>query len=198
MSRYSFENISYRLKRTQRHGNFVYLDLATFIPSNIVTLMAAFATGTGIYFFFQGVRTVGRMRSLKHARASAIRDAALGSVAVSGMVTGPHTLTAPISGNACFLYRTTVWEQRGKNQPWRKVANETLHLPFFVTDSTGQLLVEPFNSEIHLQPHVQQEFGSASSFLEEIPPRVSIFLSRHGVAPGRPIRIEERSLRTEM
>jgi len=179
----------------------VHLDLATFIPIYKLTWMALFAAAAGVYFVVQGASLIGRTDALKHAPASTIRDATLGPVAISGMAAGPHTLTAPVSGNACFLYQVTVWElPPGRDQLWQEIVDETLHLPFLVQDSTGELLVEPMAAELNLHPGVQQEFGPASSLAnpDAIPPRVSIFLSRHGIALGRPMRIEERTIRPDM
>jgi hypothetical protein len=81
-----------------------------------------------------------------------IRSAALGLVEVNGRCRSLHH-SAPITGKPCFLYRTVAWQQRtGKKQEWEKVADETLHLPFFIDDSTGQLLIEPLGSRSRPAP----------------------------------------------
>jgi hypothetical protein len=182
-----------------RSGNVVHIHLAALLPISKLTMMALLVAATGIYFFFEGVHLIVRTLALKRACRSLVRDASPGPVAISGMAIGPRTLKAPISGDPCFVYQTIVWEQSrpGRNQFWNKIADETLNLPFFVQDSTGQLLVEPFGAELDLRPEIEQEFGSGSAYQDGLPPRVSIFLSRHGVSPGRPIRIEERTLRPE-
>jgi E3 Ubiquitin ligase len=180
----------------------VHICLAVLIPINKLTMMALFAVGAGTFFLCRGLNLAGRRWSLEHARGSTIREASVGAVAVSGVATGPHTLAAPISGKRCFLYQTTAWQQiqPGRNQSWKKVADETLHLPFFVQDSTGQLLVEPLAAELDLLPDIHQEFGTPSSPFDQdaVPPRISVFLARHNVVLGRPIRIEERTLLPEM
>jgi hypothetical protein len=179
----------------------VTICIAVFIPINKLTLMALFAAGAGAYFFFRGQHLAARRWSLEHAPASTVIDASLGAVAISGMVTGPYTLTAPLSGKPCFFYQATAWQQtqpRG-NQQWHKVAEETLHLPFFLEDTTGRLLVEPFGAELDLRADICQEFGTSLAVSSEdaIPPRISVFLARHGVVSGHPIRIEERTLQPE-
>jgi len=135
---------------------------------------------------------------------SKIRSAAMGLVEVNGMAAGPYTMSAPISGKPCFLYHTTVWQQReGKNVEWDKIADETLHLPFFIDDSTGQLLVEPLGADLDLRRDFREEytasfFSSNFSLGEDgVPPRISVFLSRHGIVPARRLRIEERSIKPE-
>lgn len=168
---------------------------------NRLTLTACFAAVAGLYFFFHGFKLFARKRSLAHTPASTVLTASPGPAAISGMATGPYTLSAPLSGQRCYLYQTTVWQQSqsGRKQEWEKVAEETLHLPFFVEDSTGQLLVEPLGAEFDLHQNLREEYGLSSPSLREenIPPRVSVFLARHGIAFGRPIRIEERSLQPD-
>jgi E3 Ubiquitin ligase len=168
---------------------------------NRLTLWACLAAVAGLYFFFHGFQLFARKRSLAHAPASTVLRASPGPAAISGMATGPYTLSAPLTGQRCFLYQTTAWQQSqsGRKQEWEKVAQETLHLPFFVEDSTGQLLVEPLGAELDLHQNLREEYGLSSPSLgqDNIPPRVSVFLARHGVAFGRPIRVEERSLQPD-
>jgi len=126
-----------------------------------------------------------------------IFNAPLGAVQVNGAAAGPHTMPAPISGNLCFLYRTTVWQKTEDTKKWRRIADETLHVPFFVDDSTGQLLIEPLGADLDLRRDLREEY-SASFFVRngnEIPPRVAAFLSRHGISRNSDLRIEERSIK---
>jgi E3 Ubiquitin ligase len=174
--------------------------LLLFVPMNRLTLTACFAAVAGLYFFFHGFQVFARKRSLAHPPASTVLTASPGPAAISGMATGPYTLSAPLTGQRCFLYQTTAWQQSasGRRQEWEKVAEETLHLPFFVEDSTGQLLVEPLGAEFDLHQNLREEYGlSLSSGQANIPPRVSVFLARRGIAFGRPIRVEERSLQPD-
>jgi hypothetical protein len=120
------------------------------------------------------------------------------------MAAGPYTMPAPITGKPCFLYHTTAWQQRdGKKEDWDKVADETLHLPFFIDDSTGQLLVEPQGADLDLHRDFREEYAASffssnfSSDEDGVPPRVSVFLSRYGIVPARRLRIEERSIKPE-
>lgn len=178
--------------------------LSLFIPINDLTILSSVAIAGGLYFFFFGFRLLDRKRLLLTTPTSKIRSAALGLVEVNGMAAGPYTMSAPITGKPCFLYHTTAWQQRdGKKEDWDKVADETLHLPFFIDDSTGQLLVEPLGADFDLHRDFREEyatsffFSNLSSDEDGIPPRVSVFLSRHGIAPARRLRIEERSIKPE-
>ena len=174
--------------------------LSLFISINILTVLSSIAIAGGLYFFFAGFQLLARKRLLLTTPTSRIRSAALGLVEVTGAAAGPYTISAPITGKPCFLYRTAAWQQRdGKKQEWEKIADETLHLPFFIDDSTGQLLVEPLGADLDLHRDFREEYAASffSSNLDGVPPRVSVFLSRHGIAPGRRLRIEERSIKPE-
>jgi len=178
--------------------------LSLYIPINDLTILSAVAIAGGLYFFIFGFRLLARKRLLVTTPTSKIRSAALGLVEVNGMAAGPYTMPAPITGKPCFLYHTTAWQQRAdKKDEWDKVADETLHLPFFIDDSTGQLLVEPLGADLDLHRDFREEytasfFSSNISLGEDgVPPRVSVFLSRHGIAPARRLRIEERSIKPD-
>jgi hypothetical protein len=177
---------------------------ALFIPINELAILSSLAIAGGLYFFVSGFRLLARKRLLLTTPTSKIRSAALGLVEVNGLAAGPYTMSAPITGKPCFLYHTTAWQQReGKNVEWDKIADETLHLPFFIDDSTGQLLVEPLGADLDLHRDFREEYSASffsstlSSDEDGVPPRVSVFLSRHGIAPARRLRIEERSIKPE-
>jgi E3 ubiquitin ligase len=163
-----------------------------------LTVVSVLAVAAGIYFFFRGLSLLVR-RGRKNPPAFKIAGLLPGLVEVNGVATGPKAISAPITGQPCYLYRTVVWQQRkAASQEWEKLADETLHVPFFLDDATGQLLIEPLGAELDLQSEFHKEYDS-SLFLEQkkIPQSVSLFLARHGVAPVRRIRIEECCIRPE-
>ena len=163
-------------------------------------MMAAFAAVAGMYFFFHGFQLLARRHQLEHIPESSVRGASEGPTSVSGVATGPYTLSAPITGEPCYLYQTTVWQQDGadRQKEWKKVAEETLHLPFYIEDATGQLLVEPFGAALDLHQNLSEEYEASlsPSSSENMPPRVSAFLAREGIFPDRPTRVEERSIQS--
>jgi hypothetical protein len=178
--------------------------LSLFIPINHLAILSLIAIAGGLYFFVLGFQLLARKRLLLTTPSSKVRSAALGLVEVNGMAAGPHTMPAPITGKPCFLYHTTAWQQRAdKKQEWEKVADETLHLPFFIDDGTGQLLIEPLGADLDLRRDFREEYASSffsSAFFSNeanVPPRVSVFLSRHGIVPARRLRIEERLIKPE-
>ncbi len=172
-----------------------------FIPINHLTILSTVAIAGGLYFFYLGFQLRARKRLLLATPTSKIGSAAPGLVEVTGVAAGPYTMTAPITGKPCFLYQTTAWQQRNaRKDEWEKIAEETLHVPFFLGDSTGQLPIEPLGTDLDLLRDFRQEyaasfFSSDLSGQDEVSPRISVFLLRHGIAPARLLRIEERVIR---
>jgi hypothetical protein len=150
--------------------------------------------GGGIGLFTYGFRLLQRRRLILDTPFSKIRSAAMGMVEVSGLAVGPYTMVAPVTGHPCYYYSTAVWEykQNGKNKNWVKVAGECMHLPFFVDDNTGRVLVDPCGADLDLHRDFQQEFcDSFFTIQEPMPGNVRSFLSRHGIVTYNKIKVEE-------
>ena len=148
----------------------------------------------GIYIFFQGFRLLQRRQLLLNTPVSKIRSASLGMVELSGLAIGPYTVVAPITERPCYYYRSVVWEWKrsGRNSQWVKAAEECMHLPFFLDDNTGKVLVDSRGAELDLHRDFQQEFcDSFFTMKEEAPGNVRNFLSRHGVSTANKIKVEE-------
>jgi E3 Ubiquitin ligase len=171
--------------------------LILFIPMNYLSVLACLEIAGGLYFFSIGFQLLARKRLLLATPNSRIRSAALGLVEINGVATGPHTMAAPITGKPCFLYRTIAWQRsEGKNHDWQKVADETLHLPFFVDDTTGKMLIEPLGADLDLHRDFREEYSTSMFFSSDVvPPRVGAFLARHGVNTDHELRIEEYSIK---
>jgi len=84
------------------------------------------------------------------------------------------------------------WKRQGRSSQWVKVAAECMHVPFFLDDNTGKVLVDPRGAELDLHRDFQQEFcDSFFTTKEEAPGNVRSFLSRHGVSTTNKIKVEE-------
>jgi hypothetical protein len=168
------------------------------IPIKYLSVLLSVAIAVGLYFFFLGFRELAGKRSLLTIPTSRIRSATRGLVEVSGVAAGSCTTPAPITGEPCFVYRTTAWQHcEGKRNEWEKVADETLHLPFFIDDSTGQLLIEALGADLDLHPRFRREYVASLLDRDDAPPSVGVFLSRHGIALDRDLCIEERLIMAE-
>ena len=148
----------------------------------------------GIGLFVYGFRLLQRRRLILDTPFSKIRSAAMGMVEISGLAVGPYTMVAPITERECFYYRTLVyeWKQQGKSRQWVKVASECLHVPFFVDDNTGRMLIDPRGADLDLHRDFEQEFSdSLFTTKEPAPLNVRDFLARHGVTTNNEIKVEE-------
>jgi len=158
----------------------------------LIWCFIGFCTGIGLFFY--GFRLLQRRRLILDTPFSKIRSAAMGMVEISGQAVGPFTLTAPITARPCYYYRTLVWEykQRGKNKEWVKIAGECFHVPFFIDDNTGRMLVDPRGADLDLHRDFQQEFCDGFFTMKEpAPPNVREFLARHGIVTNNKIKVEE-------
>jgi len=149
---------------------------------------------TGIYLFVQGFRLLQRRQLILNTPASKIRSASMGMVELNGLAVGPYTMVAPVTARPCYCYRTFVWEwrQSGKNKRWVKVASECMHVPFFLDDNTGKVMVDPRGADLDLHQDFHQEFCDGFfTTKQEAPPNVRSFLSRHGISTTNKIKVEE-------
>ncbi len=148
----------------------------------------------GLYLFFNGFRLLQRRHLILDTPVSKIRSASMGMVELSGQAAGPYTVVAPITERPCYYFRTVVWEwkRRGRNNAWVKVAAECMHVPFFLDDNTGKVMVDPRGAELDLHRDFQQEFcDGLFTAKEEAPPNVRTLLSRHGISTTNKIKVEE-------
>jgi hypothetical protein len=148
----------------------------------------------GLYLFFQGFRLLQRRQLILNTPPSKIRSASMGMVELSGLAVGPYTMVSPITARPCYYYRTFVWEwkQAGKNKQWVKVAADCMHVPFFLDDNTGKVMIDPRGADLDLHQDFQQEFCDGYfTTKQEAPPNVRSFLSRHGVSTTNKIKVEE-------
>lgn len=149
---------------------------------------------SGIYLFVRGFLLLRRRKLILNTPVSKVRSAPMGLVEISGLAVGPYTITAPITARPCYFHRTVAWEwkRRGRSSTWVKVAAECNHVPFFIDDNTGKVMVDPRSAELDLHRDFQQEFCDGFfTTKEEAPPNVHAFLSRHGVMTNNKVKVEE-------
>lgn len=158
---------------------------------------AAIGAVAGVVLFYRGFRMLQFKRLVLNTPFSKIRSASMGLVEVSGTAIGPQTIPAGITGTPCYYYCATAWELResGKSREWKKVAEETLYVPFFVEDATGRLLVDPQGADLDVHRTFRDEF-STSLFgnRDMFPENVMKFLLRNGIGASGNIRLEEHCI----
>ena len=161
------------------------------MSSNLLAFCAV-GTGTGVYLFHRGFRLMQRRRLILNTPTSKIRSASIGLVEINGLATGPYVITSPLKQADCFYYRSVAWElrQQGKNREWVKIGEESLHVPFFVDDGSGTLLVDPTGADMDLHCDFKEQYNSLFG-TGDMTPSVSQFLSRCGADFGRSLKVEE-------
>ncbi len=148
----------------------------------------------GVFLFLRGFSMLRCKRLIMNTPSSKIRSASMGLVEISGAAKGPQTVPAGITGEACYYYRAMAWQlrQSGRNSAWKKVADESLYVPFFIEDPTGDALVDPQGAELDIHRNFKDELGG--SFFggrDMMPENVNAFLLRSGVSGSEKIRLEE-------
>jgi hypothetical protein len=184
-----------------RTYEFVYMMpaaiLATSQPTNLL-VFAAMGMALGLYWFYKGFRLLQRKRLILNTPASKVRSASMGLVEISGLATGPYVLNSPFKQVECYYYQSTAWQlkRQGKSTRWVKVAEETLHVPFYVDDATGKVLVDPRGAEMDLHCDLSEQYHRSILFSgPEMPGSVVEFLARYGVDPDKRIKVEEHCIK---
>jgi len=169
-----------------------------FVAVNQSVIAAASVVVLGLLLFLQGLFLFARKRLRTPVSSISVSAVAPGPATISGAATGSRTLAAPVTGEDCFAYRTTVWQKDPDSSEWKNVAEETGHLTFILEDPTGKLSVEPGGAELDLRKCFHEEyapFSKESAGQHAIPAHVFGFLARSGVVPDRATRVEECCLR---
>jgi hypothetical protein len=168
------------------------------LPANILA-MSVLGVGAGIYLFYKGFRLLQRKRLVLNTPASKIRSASMGLVEVNGIAKGLHVITSPLRELSCYYYRSMAWElrQRGKSSEWVKVAEESLHVPFYIDDGSGKLLVDPTGAEMDLHCELHEEYNRSMMRGAEMTASVYSFLGRNGVDSSKPLKVEEYCIQPE-
>lgn len=153
-------------------------------PPDQTLLYLALGTMGGFGLFIYGWVVHQRKRLIESIPTSTIRSLALGLVEISGQAQPEEgLLSTPFSGLPCVFYSYAVEERvgSGKNARWETIAKGTSEQPFFVSDTTGRVLVVPLGAELILP----DERTSRSNWLGELPPTTLAGLNRLGISTER-------------
>lgn len=153
-------------------------------PPDQLLLYLASGTVGGFGLFVYGWMVHQRKRLIESIPTSTIRSLALGLVEISGQAQPEEgLLSSPFSGLPCVFYSYAVEKRVGsdKNARWETIVKGTSEQPFFVSDSTGRVLVVPLGAELILP----DERTSRSNWLGKLPTTTIAGLNRLGISTER-------------
>ncbi|MBV9625157.1 MAG: hypothetical protein JOZ14_14385 [Acidobacteria bacterium] len=174
------------------------LQPATFLLfGQSVWLLATAGIFAGAYLSYCGSRHFRRKRMIAKTPAAKIESASMGLVEISGYASGPYVVIGPFEGSEGYYCRSVVWElrQRGQRNEWAKLAEETLHVPFYIDDSTDKLLLDPQAAKIDVACNFERQYNCPMRGGQPMPAAVKEFLLRHGVSLDRHVKVEEYSIK---
>ena len=153
-------------------------------PPDQTLLYLASGTVGGFGLSVYGWMVYQRKRLIESIPTSTIRSLALGLVEISGQAQPEEgLLSSPFGGLPCVFYSYAVEERvgSGKNARWETIGKGTSEQPFFVSDTTGRVLIVPLSAELILP----DERTSRSNWLGELPPNTIAGLNRLGISTER-------------
>ena len=153
-------------------------------PPDQTLLYLASGTVGGFGLCVYGWMVYQRKRLIESIPTSTIRSLALGLVEISGQAQPEEgLLSSPFGGLPCVFYSYAVEERvgSGKNARWETIGKGTSEQPFFVSDTTGRVLIVPLGAELILP----DERTSRSNWLGELPPNTIAGLNRLGISTER-------------
>jgi hypothetical protein len=152
-------------------------------PDQLFLYLAAGTIG-GLGLFVYGWVVHQQKRLIESIPTSTIRSLALGLVEIGGQAQPEgNLLSAPFSGLPCVFFSYAVEEHvgSGKHARWETIAKGTSEQPFFVSDTTGQVLVVPLGAELILP----DERTYRNDWFGELPPTAIDGLNRLGISTER-------------
>jgi hypothetical protein len=136
------------------------------------------ASAGGFVSFFRGFR-IYRQYLLVHGTPEIpIRSITMGRVRVHGKASSDGLLTSPISHTPCCLYQVRIEKSRDADRDedgegrqswgWQHYGSEMDSAPFYLEDSTGRVLVDPWGAECDIESTAVREASS------ELPSSVAV------------------------
>jgi hypothetical protein len=115
----------------------------------------------GVYLFFKGFRVYREFRVVEDTPEMPIRSIPMGLVRVHGKATGEQRMTSPITGTPCFFYKVDIekWEVKNNSGSWSHYRTDTDGVGFYLTDGTGNVLVDTHAAELDLLKTGMREIG---------------------------------------
>ena len=155
--------------------------------------------GFGVYQFYRGLRELRLRRLIEEMSTSKIRSLAMGLVEVCGRALPMVTLKDPVYELPCVYFRVVAKEQRGSGKQKRWVTifeNGTDHIPFFLEDDTGRVLISASKAQTYLETDIDLTV-TPSLFSTDANDPVSRFVARLPGSGARPVSIKASIIREQ-
>ena len=120
-------------------------------------IMLATLLVLSVFMFFWGWELFGIKSMIENIPTSKIRSMPMGIVELKGEALAKYSLLTKLNGINCVFYKYKVERMTvtgyGKNRrrAWKVIAEGQSITPFYVRDSTGSVLIEPFNCDALLE-----------------------------------------------
>jgi len=128
-----------------------------------------------ILMFFWGWELFGIKSMIENIPTSKIRSMPMGIVELKGNALAKYPLETKLNGINCVFYKYKVEKMvvtgYGKNRrrSWKVIAEGQSITPFYIKDSTGSVLIEPFSCDAEIERkyyHSEGYYGGAKRYSE--------------------------------
>ena len=118
-----------------------------------LTVFLAVLATAGVFLFFWGWEVYGKQKMIEDIPTSKIRSIPMGIVEIKGKALQKYPLESKLNAVKCVYYKYKIEKLvasgfgRNRRSSWKVISQGQSITPFYVEDSTGKVLIEPFNCE---------------------------------------------------
>ena len=137
----------------------------------------------GLIMFYNSLKNLNIKRLIENVPTSKARSVAMGLVELKGKIeSGNKTLTDPFDGKDCVYWHIHIQQymKRGKRRTWVTRHKAKKHVPFYLTDQTGSVLVNMQGANLK-NVERDNEYEYAMFFSNDIPPKVEDYCNKENV-----------------
>ena len=137
----------------------------------------------GLIMFYNSLKNLKIKRLIENVPTSKARSVAMGLVELKGKIENRNkTLTDPFDGKDCVYWHIHIQQymKRGKRRTWVTRHKAKKHVPFYLTDQTGSVLVNMQGANLK-NVERDNEYESAMFFSDDIPPKVEDYCNKENV-----------------
>ncbi|OEU72218.1 MAG: hypothetical protein BA869_02705 [Desulfuromonadales bacterium C00003107] len=117
-----------------------------------------------VAFLWGGFHFLLLKRRVENTPTSKARSLAMGLVEIHGQARRKYALVSPMSQLPCVYYRLRRY-RKNRNNRWKlSSCKESVHVPFYLEDDTGRVIVDPQWATVRPRSR-QQGFGGQQSLL---------------------------------